>query len=177
MCGRHRVHCAGCGGVDDVSEIVNPSPTGDRCDILLSIRSILAQPAPQRNECIGTRPRKPLADPTTPRGLFMTDIHDDVAPQLDGYDPTNPMEFVNPFPSWARARVEAPVFFNEILRMLASHPIRGHRTSGTQHQGLQLLGLLLNCEYLRENRDFIPKGPGPTRWSTPTRPRTRGSVR
>jgi cytochrome P450 len=89
----------------------------------------------------------------------MTDIHDDVAPQLDGYDPTNPMEFVNPFPSWARARVEAPVFFNEILRMLASHPIRGHRTSGTQYQGLQLLGLLLNCEYLRENRDFIPNGP------------------
>jgi hypothetical protein len=26
MCGRHRVHCAGCGGVDDVSEIAAVQP-------------------------------------------------------------------------------------------------------------------------------------------------------
>ena len=34
-------------------------------------------------------------------------------PVLAGYDPLDPHELVDPFPSYARARSEAPVFFSE----------------------------------------------------------------
>jgi len=45
----------------------------------------------------------------------MTDIARQPASELSGYDPTDPREFVDPYPSWARARREAPVFFDERL--------------------------------------------------------------
>ena len=45
----------------------------------------------------------------------MTGTEQAQAPTLDGYDPTNPMAFVDPYPHWARARSHCPVFFNPIL--------------------------------------------------------------
>jgi cytochrome P450 len=39
----------------------------------------------------------------------------DGRPRLAGYDPTNPAEFIDPYQSWARARTEAPVFFDDRL--------------------------------------------------------------
>jgi cytochrome P450 len=42
----------------------------------------------------------------------MTDVK---PPGLAGYDPGDVNVLVDPYPSWARARKEAPVFFNELL--------------------------------------------------------------
>ena len=88
----------------------------------------------------------------------MVDTHTGVAPQLDGYDPTNPMEFVNPFPSWARARVEAPVFFDETLGYWQVTRYEDIATAARNTKAFSSEGFFSTVHIFEENRDLIPKG-------------------
>lgn len=110
------------------------------------------------NGGIATRTRKPAADSTATRGLLMVDTHAGVAPQLDGYDPTNPMEFVNPFPSWARARGEAPVFFDETLGYWQVTRYEDIATAARNTKAFSSEGFFSTVHIFEENRDLIPKG-------------------
>jgi cytochrome P450 len=79
-------------------------------------------------------------------------------PVLDGYDPTDPRTLTDPYPMWARARKEAPVFFHEVLGYWQVTRYADILEAAINTTALSNEGFYANTKIAPENLALAPKG-------------------
>jgi cytochrome P450 len=86
----------------------------------------------------------------------MTDVK---PPSPAGYDPSDVNVLVDPYPSWARARKEAPVFFNEVLGYWQVTRYQDLAAALLNADGLSNEAFFANIvRIFPENEDLVPRG-------------------